>query len=299
MENHNMTERDTVCAVPTLEGTQALAKAFNARPLSSAARSGADVCLWNVDVEAYQHVQVPEMLIGLLTAGDVKWRAQRNTGAGFCMHGRVTVIPAGAEISFEPDGPLAATTLHIGAGRLEEAFEVDDGFALLEEVALNIGFVEPLMTAALFALTEEINSPSERGTLFADSLIDTLLHKTFRTGQPSGPTIKRGGLAPLALRRVTEFIDAELTSELSLRRLAAVANVSEHHFCRSFKTSTGMTPHQFVLDTRVRHAKRLLRANQSSIGDIAHEVGFSSHAHLCDAFRKVTGLTPKAFRKGN
>lgn len=299
MDNHNMPNTATDYAVPTLEGSRALAEAFNARPLSSTARSGADVCVWNVDIEAYQHVEVPEMLIGLLTAGDVKWRARRDRGMGCCVHGRVTIIPAGAEVNFEPDGPLAATTLHIGAGRIEEAFEVDDGQALFEEVGLNIGFEEPLMAAALFALTGEINNPSERGTLFADSLIDTLLHKTFRCVVPSSPIIKRGGLAPLPLRRVTEFIDAELASELSLRRLAVVAGVSEHHFCRSFKMSTGMTPHQFVVDARVQRAKRLLRANRASIGEIAHEVGFSSHAHLCDAFRKVTGLTPKSFRRSS
>ena len=79
-------------------------------------------------------------------------------------------------------------------------------------------------------------------------------------------------------------------------RLKDVAGLSLHHFSAAFKASTGMPPHRYQIDRRIRRAKELLLGTDRSIIAIALEVGFASHSHFTDQFRKWTNTTPSRFR---
>ena len=68
---------------------------------------------------------------------------------------------------------------------------------------------------------------------------------------------------------VTDYISDRLEEELSLNELAAIAQLSPYHFSRAFKQSTGISPHQYVIQCRVERAKQLLRQGKMSIGEIA------------------------------
>jgi AraC family transcriptional regulator len=117
-------------------------------------------------------------------------------------------------------------------------------------------------------------------------------------GSPQrSPIPHRGGLAPRQMRRVLDYIDAQLTAELGLVELAAIAGLSPHHFVEAFKISVGKPPHQFVMERRVQRALELLRDGDRTIAEIAHVAGFSSQSHLTANFRRVTGLTPGRFRR--
>ena len=74
------------------------------------------------------------------------------------------------------------------------------------------------------------------------------------------PALYRGGVPPRALQRVREFIEAHLEENLSIPALAAVAGLSKFYFARAFKQSVGLTPHDYVVQCRVRRAQELLRA---------------------------------------
>jgi AraC family transcriptional regulator len=99
------------------------------------------------------------------------------------------------------------------------------------------------------------------------------------------------------MRRVLDYIDAQLTGELGLIELAAIAGLSPHHFLEAFKISVGKSPHRFVTERRVQRALELLRDDARSIAEIANAAGFSSQSHLTANFRRVTGLTPGRFRR--
>jgi AraC family transcriptional regulator len=99
------------------------------------------------------------------------------------------------------------------------------------------------------------------------------------------------------MRRVLDYIDAQLTDELGLVELAAIAGLSPHHFVEAFKVSVGKPPHRFVMERRVQRALELLRDDDRTIAEIAHAAGFSSQSHLTANFRRVTGLTPGRFRR--
>jgi AraC family transcriptional regulator len=106
-----------------------------------------------------------------------------------------------------------------------------------------------------------------------------------------------GGLSPTQLKRVTDYINDHLAQELSLEELAAIAQLSPYHFCRSFKRSIGFTPHQYVIRQRVERAKLLLKDGKMGIVEVAIACGFTHQSHLNRHFKRLTGVTPKKFSK--
>ncbi len=83
-----------------------------------------------------------------------------------------------------------------------------------------------------------------------------------------------GGLATGQLRRVIEFVAANIGNEISLTDLANVAGLSSHHFGQAFKATTGRSPHRYVIEKRIHRARELLRDDKTSIAEIAQAVGF-------------------------
>ena len=108
----------------------------------------------------------------------------------------------------------------------------------------------------------------------------------------TGATLPEG-----LLRRVLEHIERNLDSKLKWDELAAAVGLDPFRFARGFKRATGVTPHQYVMATRVRRAMGLLAREGTSIANVALEVGCSCQSHLTTLFRMHTGTTPAAFRR--
>lgn len=106
----------------------------------------------------------------------------------------------------------------------------------------------------------------------------------------------RGGLPRWRLRRVLDFVDQNLSSDIRLKHLAEAARLSAHHFSELFRQTTGVSPYRYVLDRRVERAKRLLRDSMLGVLDIALAVGFSDQSHFSKVFRRATGVAPGAYR---
>jgi AraC family transcriptional regulator len=105
------------------------------------------------------------------------------------------------------------------------------------------------------------------------------------------------GLAPWVLARVLHHVAANLGRDLGVSELAAVAQMSPHHFSLCFKRSMGVTPHKWVVHRRVAEARRLLRAGSMPVVDVALSLGFSNQSHFTDVFRRLTGTTPKRYQR--
>jgi AraC family transcriptional regulator len=140
----------------------------------------------------------------------------------------------------------------------------------------------------------------EMGTrLYVESLAHQLAVYLLRTYCTLQPRIHhyRGGLSPSQRRRVLDYIDEHLNEELSLKKLANHLNLSSDHFLKMFKQSIGSPPHQYVIEHRLKRAKKLLKDTQLSVADIASRVGYKTPSHFTSQFRKLIGTTPKAYRK--
>ena len=112
--------------------------------------------------------------------------------------------------------------------------------------------------------------------------------------RPPRALFVRGGLAPVVLRRVKEYVEAHLDGDLTIEGLAAVAGLSPYHFAHAFKRSTGYGPYRYVLRRRIGRAKQLM-ARKIPLSDVAQACGFGSQSHFSVRFREVTGLTPRQF----
>ena len=93
--------------------------------------------------------------------------------------------------------------------------------------------------------------------------------------------------------RAVEYIQDQLDTELTVSGIAKAVYMSPYHFTRLFKESTGQSPHQYVVDARVRKAKELLTTGKFTISEAARQVGFVDQSHLTRHFKRVFGLPPK------
>jgi AraC family transcriptional regulator len=100
------------------------------------------------------------------------------------------------------------------------------------------------------------------------------------------------------LRDLRTHIAANLESDLTLAALARRAEMSPSCFSRWFRSRTGITPHAFVIESRLERAKAMLRESDRSLLEIALSVGFTSQSCLNVAFRRRAGMTPAEFRAG-
>jgi len=188
-------------------------------------------------------------------------------------------------ISFDPEF-VRQTALE---NRFNSKFELAEIYKKEDSLIQHIGL----------ALLAEAESKTPAGQLYADSLIQTLtLHllKNYSTANLRQENL-HGGLSGYRLRRVTEYISANLETDLSLAEIAAVADLSQYHFARAFRTSTGYTPQQYLMQQRIERAKQLLAENDLPIVEVSLRTGFKNQSHFTTLFRKFTKFTPKTWRE--
>jgi len=106
----------------------------------------------------------------------------------------------------------------------------------------------------------------------------------------------RGGLGPARLRRVTELVNAKIEEELRIGEMAELAGLSTAHFSQMFRSSTGESPHQFLLRQRVERAKEMLRTPGMRVLDVAIACGFKTQQHFARVFLRLFGASPTEYR---
>ena len=134
---------------------------------------------------------------------------------------------------------------------------------------------------------------------YLEALSGVLAHELSRVNDEVGcaPKVNRGGLASWQKRVVVGYIEEHLREPVSLLKLAELARLSQHHFCRAFKQSFGIPPHQYLVQRRMEIAKLLLAGRTNSVTDIALSLGYAQTSSFSSPFRKATGWTPTVYRR--
>ena len=123
-----------------------------------------------------------------------------------------------------------------------------------------------------------------------------LLLDRHSTASPAARIPPPGSLTRNQARRVLDYIESNLSHELTLRELAGIVDLSLHHFARLFKRTIGVAPYRYVLERRVERAKVMLRTANASLADISLSVGFDSQSHFTSVFGRMVGATPTEFQ---
>lgn len=97
--------------------------------------------------------------------------------------------------------------------------------------------------------------------------------------------------------RVALWLDAHAREPLDLAQVARQSGVSAFHFLRLFARVTGVTPHQYLVRARLRHAAKLLAQSTLPVGAIAYEVGFGDLSNFVRTFHRAAGRAPRDFRR--
>ncbi|MGO8908349.1 MAG: helix-turn-helix transcriptional regulator [Bradyrhizobium sp.] len=103
-------------------------------------------------------------------------------------------------------------------------------------------------------------------------------------------------------RRAVEtalWIDANSHQEIDLEGAAGQVGISPFHFLRLFTNVLGVTPHQYLVRSRLRHAARLLADDGLPITDVAYEVGFGDLSNFVRTFHRAAGVSPRRFREAS
>jgi len=118
----------------------------------------------------------------------------------------------------------------------------------------------------------------------------------------SGKPRKAASLAARDRRRAVEaalWIDAHSHQAIGLEDAADQAGISPFHFLRQFSHTLGVTPHQYLVRSRLRHAARRLAEDDSAITDIAYDVGFGDLSNFVRTFHRAAGASPLRFRQAS
>jgi AraC family transcriptional regulator len=199
-------------------------------------------------------------------------------------HGQARGIRFMRHLLLQFDGPTLA-------GMLEDEVDLSHAFAP------RLMFCDPgvMHLAQLFA--EECASGEPRSQLYGDTLSIALVLALSRLNTSKDRSITRGRLAPWQIRRVTEYFAAHLADDVQLQTVSGLVKLSRSYFSRAFKISTGLAPHQWLLQARVAKAKQLLLETGLPLAQIAVAIGFADQAHFTRTFGRVVGQSPRAWQR--
>lgn len=160
------------------------------------------------------------------------------------------------------------------------------------------GGTDEVLTKQLGILRDELIERRVPSTMLVQGLASSLAVHVVRTyaGEGRYTATPRGGLPAFKIHQVLNTMQGRLDQELDLGRLARAVQLSDAHFSRSFKKSTGFSPSRYLTKLRMERARRLLRETDMPILEVALEVGYASPSHFAQVFRKEIGVLPSDYR---
>jgi AraC family transcriptional regulator len=244
------------------------------------------------DHGVYVHLEHPAQVERWMesTAGD---RRQAEAGD-------LTIVPAQTDTEWRWDRPIRIMHLYLDPRLLERAAEqaadVDPGRV---ELIPRLSEADPLVAQIGKSLVGELQDGTAMGRLYAEEAAEMLAVHLLRHHCSVETEVEdfTGGIPPARLKRVRDYVEANLDGEIRLDDLAAQAEMSKYHFSRQFKKEVGQSPTQFVIDQRIEKGKRLLEETDWLIARISLEVGYQSQSRFTTQFKRRVGTTPGRYRK--
>jgi AraC-like DNA-binding protein len=225
----------------------------------------------------------------------------RKGSFGYHSRGRSHDLVAGAFLVGRPGAEFVCSHDHVCGDECLSFFlapELVDAVGGRPE-AWDIGATPPL--AELMVLGELAQAAAdgrsdigldEVGHLLAQRLVDVVAGKARKPTKVTARDRRRAVDAAL-------WLEANATREIALEDAARQAGISPFHFLRTFASVLGVTPHQYLLRSRLRRAARQLTEDGKPVTDVAYDAGFNDLSNFVRTFHRAAGVSPLKFRQAS
>lgn len=246
---------------------------------------------------------IDHALLGLCVGGrgTLQVYEPKQTRRLLSVPGRFTLLGGGFE-----QRPLAWTGTRemlyvaLDSARLDR-FMRDDTAADRFRVEPQFTISDSQVASIVLNMRREIRAGCPAGRIYGEALSVALAAYLFgrysRQGETAAP--HAFPLSPVQMRRVREYVSANLGSDIGLAELAEQAGLSPHYFSLQFKRTFGVTPYRYIVSERVDEARRLLVQREVAISQIATRLGFADQSHFSRVFKTFIGTTPSRYRADN
>ena len=248
--------------------------------------------------ETAEHYPI-QHVITIQTAGTVQ--AERRLDEQFRHElisvGDVCVVPAHTQHWIRSQGEQSLLFLSFAPFVLKQvAPESTDPDRI--EITPHFAKPDPLMHQLGLALKTALQADPVDSQIYAESLSIALAAHLVQYYATRKQLLQIINDTPQTnIQQAIDYIHAHLTQDLSLDGIAKTVGISQYHFSRLFKQSTGTTLWQYVVRQRIQLAKQLLAQSGQSIVEVSDRLGFSSQGQFANFFRKHTGVTPTQYRQ--
>jgi AraC family transcriptional regulator len=234
--------------------------------------------------------------------GSYSFSYVRRGSFGYCSGGRTFELVTGAFLIGRPGDEFMCTHEHHAHGDECLSYHFDERW--LDTLGLRSrGWLSGALPVIpdLALLGERAQAAAEGRSDVGLDEVGTLLAARIdrmRSGKAAAPA----RVSPRDRRRAVRtalWLEAHAAEPVHLERVARESGLSAFHFLRIFTRVTGVTPHQYLVRARLRHAARLLAQDPRSIAEVAYEVGFGDLSNFIRTFRRAAGVTPRTFRRAS
>ncbi|KRE86018.1 AraC family transcriptional regulator [Rhodanobacter sp. Soil772] len=160
---------------------------------------------------------------------------------------------------------------------------------------------DPIIRHLGLSLLPALHAVRKNSPLFVDHVLLALRTHLVVTygGVRCRDSIPRGGLAPWQQRQAMELMREHLVDGIPLALVAKACDLSCSAFVRAFKQSTGMSPHQWLIQRRIDQALELMRDRTLPLTEIALAAGFADQSHFTRMFTRKLGVSPGVWRNAS
>ena len=247
-------------------------------------------------------IQHPSLIYHLTRPTEVTRRIEGTRGEKALIGPRrICLTPAEATTSWQHEGHPEILQVYlrrsIYEGAVGEIYGCDSSSAkLLPRFAIS----DPMLEQLAIAITNALRDGTAEDGLYVDAIAHMMaahLARAHSTRSRPARLVTPKPIAGWKMRRLVDYIEENLDSDLSLHTLAAEVDISPLYLARAFRAAVGQSPHQYVLSRRIERARELLRNTDLPVVDVALAAGFSSQSHLAHWFVRQVGVSPAAYRR--
>ena len=225
-----------------------------------------------------------------LAVSRVRWASASETlFEGLMPSGTMHISAPGQKVTAQFTPPFDFLHFHVDNRFLCEEGIIADETGVLDSSRL------PLFRDALAeALGRSLLDPGDRGyPQYLASVCKAIVMRAMARQQDDR---RCSALPKWRLRRVEQYLVANIGKPISLHDMAAAAGLSRMHFAAQFRAATGFRPHEYLLLKRVEHAKIALAETGMPLVEVAFSVGFNAQAHFSTVFKRFTGKSPARWK---